>query len=169
MMNQERRDFLCNASYLVAGMLGMTTRVVDARALPRWSMVGFSEPNINAAVKATLGTEIGTPNDAIEIDMPRYIKNTEVVEVTVGSEIPDTNAIAILVRAHSFPLAALYHLPENADPYVTTRVEVFQSTDIIAVVRAGDALSSNFRRVIVTTPPEPVYYDPYDDLVNLVE
>ncbi|MEM7209472.1 MAG: thiosulfate oxidation carrier protein SoxY [Pseudomonadota bacterium] len=167
-MKNTRREFL-QSSAVFAGACALAPGVLlnPAQATPsRWPIDAFSTPSMNEAISLALGSEMGAPSDDVMIEAPAYIKDTEVVEVTISTTLPGVDAIALLVANQPLPLAAVYHLPQRQEPQVTTRVDFYESGDLIAVVRAENRLYSNYRRVVVTDFKEPELYDPFDDLVE---
>lgn len=123
--------------------------LVPRRAQASWAREAFTTPGMAEAVQIALGKDKGVRSEEIIIDAPNFIKQPAIVEVKVFADIPEVNSIAILVRENMLPLAALYTLPEGTEPFITTRLDIHQTTEVLAVVRAGRKLYSNFRQIIV--------------------
>ncbi len=155
-MRQQRRLIL-KSSLSIASLtvLGSGAILSPRLAQAAWAREAFTAPGMAEAVQLALGKDKGIRSDEIIIDAPSYIKDPSIVEVKVSTGIPKVNAIAILVRENLLPLAALYILPESTEPFVTTRLDIHRTTEVIAVIRSGRKLYSNFRQIIVTDNLNP--------------
>jgi sulfur-oxidizing protein SoxY len=54
----------------------------------------------------------------------------------VTSSLPKTEMIAILVEKNPNILTARFNIAEGADPFVSTRVKMGQTSDVYALVKA---------------------------------
>jgi sulfur-oxidizing protein SoxY len=68
----------------------------------------------------------------------------------VTSNLPKTQEIYILVEKNARPLAAAFVLNEGAESFVSTRVKMGQSTNVVAVVKADGKLYSSVKETKVT-------------------
>jgi len=73
-----------------------------------------------------------------------------VVSVTVTTTLPHVESISIFVPVNTFPLAASYELSDVTDGFVTGRVKMAKTADVIAVVKAAGKLYSARKGVKVT-------------------
>ncbi len=150
-MRHKRRQIL-KTSLGIASMvaLGGTGALSPRIARAAWSREAFTEPNIAKAVQLALGKDKGIRSSDIFVDAPDYLKKPSIVEVTVSTSIQKVDSIAILVSENLLPLAAMYTLPEGTEPFVTTRLDIHRSTEVIAVVRSGRRLYSNYRQIVIS-------------------
>jgi sulfur-oxidizing protein SoxY len=149
-MHDQRRLILKSSlNFAALTVLGSAAILSPRQAQAAWAREAFTAPGMAEAVQQALGKDKGIRSDEVVIDAPSYIKDPSIVEVTVSSGLPEVNAIAILVRENLLPLAALYMLPENTEPFVTTRLDIHRTTEVVAVIRSGRKLYSNFRQIIV--------------------
>jgi sulfur-oxidizing protein SoxY len=102
-----------------------------------WNKAAFEVKTLNEAVKA-MGGAPPTESKDILITSPDIAENGAVVQFTIGSRIPDTESIAILVEKNPNILAAKFDFPQGTEPSVTTRVKMGQTSNVFAVVKASD-------------------------------
>lgn len=166
-MHCDRRQFLRSSTALSA--LFTAGLLAPEQAAARWPIEAFTSLDMNEAVSATLGSEFGTPDDAVLVTAPGYMRDTHIAEVTITTALPEVDAVALLVRQNPLPLAAVYRFSKLSGATITTRLDIYQTSDIIGVVRSKDKLYSNYHKVMVTRTVEPELYDPFDDLQDLIE
>lgn len=124
-----RRDF-------IMGLL-VTAALAPLKVIAAiWNKAAFESVQLNEATKnLNITTEI--PSDAIEIIAPGRAENGAIVQVEVKSNIANTEAIAIFVEKNPTPLIANFVFSHGALPYVITRIKMAETSDIKAVVKAG--------------------------------
>ena len=117
------------ASLASVGLLGTT----DANAqLP----AGFQAKTLADALRA-LGAAASTDSADIRIDAPDVAENGAAVPITVRSNLPQTEAIALLVEKNPQPLASLYEVLAGLEPEVGSRIKMNETSDVYVLVRAG--------------------------------
>jgi sulfur-oxidizing protein SoxY len=94
----------------------------------------------------------GTVADSKELSItsPDIAENGAVVPISVTSKLPKTQEIYILVEKNPQPLTATFTIPEGTEPFVSTRVKMGQSTNVVAVVKADGKLYSTTKETKVT-------------------
>ena len=127
-----------------AGLL--TPRMV----LAAWPEAAFSAKSVDDALTALLGTATHEASDAIQIKAPDIAENGAVVPVTVETSLEGVKSIAIIASGNATPLVASFDLGETAVPFVSTRIKMGKTADVVAVVQTGDKLLSNAKNVKVT-------------------
>ncbi|MDD3764605.1 MAG: thiosulfate oxidation carrier protein SoxY [Nevskiales bacterium] len=147
-MNHHRRTFLKlgGAAFgAVATAALWPLRAIAAAVRPN---AAFEATALDGAYKQ-LG---GTPAESADIDLstPDIAENGAVVPVSVTSKLPGTEAIYILIEKNPNPLAAGFMIPEGTEPFVSVRVKVAQTCNVIAVVKAGGKLYSAAKETKVT-------------------
>lgn len=95
------------------------------------------------------GNKIET-SDAINIKAPDIAENGAVVPVTVSSAMANIESISILVTQNATPLVASFDLTKDADAFVSTRIKMGKTSDVVAVAKVGDKLYRASREVKVT-------------------
>ena len=151
MTEMKRRIFLKGS--LAAGAVGfavgaglMTPRAV----LAEWSADAFSAKEIPAALKGLYGSDTTEANDAIKIKAPDIAENGAVVPITIETEMADVSNIALIAAENGTPLVADFQLSAESVPFVSTRIKMGKTGDVVAVVKAGGKLHSARKSVKVT-------------------
>ncbi|GAB6049261.1 hypothetical protein JCM16106_01050 [Hydrogenophilus islandicus] len=109
----------------------------------------FQAKKLDEALKA-LGAEGAQENASVVLTAPDIAENGAVVPMDIESKLPNTEAIALFIEKNPNPLAAVFHLTPDALPRVKTRVKMGQSSDVIAVVKAGGKYYMTKKEVKVT-------------------
>lgn len=150
-MNQLRRTFLKNtgttgavAVAIAAGLI-KPTEVLAAN----WNKGAFEAKGMADALK---GMGVAAPSDSkdIAIKAPDIAENGSTVPVEVSSKIAGTQSISIMVEKNATPLVAQFELANGAEPYVSTRIKMGQTSLVRCVVVAGGKSFSATKEVKVT-------------------
>ena len=150
-MNTNRRSFLKTSATAGAVSVAVGAGLLTPRAvLAAWPKNAFEAKDLNAALKAAMGSSSLTDSGDIKLKAPDIAENGAVVPITVTSKIPGTESISILIPNNATPLAANFNLSSNTQGYVSTRVKMGKTSDVIAVVKAGGKLYSSKKEVKVT-------------------
>ncbi len=147
----KRRSFLKSA--LVASATGAA---IGTGALS--PNIAFAEAHGNDPFKAKsldevlklLGASGAEASDKIKIKAPEIAENGAVVPVGATSKIDGTTEIIFITASNPTPLAAKYTFGESAVPAVKTRFKMGKTTDVIALVKAGDKFYTAKANVKVT-------------------
>jgi sulfur-oxidizing protein SoxY len=86
-------------------------------------------------VMKALGASGFEKSNAITLNAPDIAENGAVVPVGVVTSLKATQ-MAILVEKNPSALAAQFFFPEGAQPFVTTRVKMAQSSNVYGLVKA---------------------------------
>ena len=97
-----------------------------------------------------MGSADAAASDQIKLKAPDIAENGAVVPITVTSKIDGTTNMSILVATNNTPLTSTYELGPNTEGYISTRVKMAKTSDVIAVVKAGGKLYSTKKEVKVT-------------------
>ena len=147
----KRRTFLQGtiASSMVGAAVSaglLTPRMV----LAAWPEPAFTAKSVDDALNALVGSVNHSPSGDIKIKAPDIAENGAVVPITVSTSLPKVESISILVEKNPSPLAADFKLAANAEGFVSTRVKMGKTSDLIAVVKSGGNLFSAKKTVKVT-------------------
>ncbi len=126
-----------------AGLLTPTT------VLAAWPKAAFESKDVESAVSAIAGGK-ASPSTDIKIKAPDIAENGAVVPVTISTNMSDVESISILAAANPVPLVCSFNLSATAVPFVSTRIKLGKTGDVIAVVKAGGKLFSANKEVKVT-------------------
>ena len=128
--------------------LAAAAGVMPGRALAAYPKKAFKAKKIATALRETVGTADIAESPDIVIEMPGIASDPDLVPVRVRSGFAGTESITIIVAANPSPLTAHYrlHLPQA---YVTMRVRMADSGDVLVVVKADGKLYSRRQSVSV--------------------
>jgi sulfur-oxidizing protein SoxY len=143
---------------LLKGSLGASAVAVAASAgllapgslLAIWPEAAFKATDSATALTDLLGSDATETSDQVTIKAPDIAENGAVVPVTVESSIEGTKSVAIIAAGNGTPLIASFDLGENAVPFVSTRIKMAKTADVIAVVQSDAGLFSAAKSVKVT-------------------
>lgn len=100
-----------------------------------WNKAAFETKDVGATAKA-LGGSGFTESDKITLTGPDIAENGAVVPVGITTTLPNVTQMAVLVEKNPNTLAARFKMGKNAEPFVTTRVKMGQSSDVYAMVES---------------------------------
>ena len=109
----------------------------------------FKAKSVDAVLKM-LGATGAEASDKIKIKAPEIAENGAVVPVGITSMVAGTTEIVIITANNPTPLAAKYTFGEGADPAIKSRFKMGKTTDVIALVKAGDKFYTAKANVKVT-------------------
>ncbi len=134
-MNQTRRTALQAAggvsAYAALVSIGLLR---PGQANAQEVSAAFKTQGIAATLKA-LGAEGAAESADVVINAPDIAENGAVVPVGVGSKLPNTEMLALLVEKNPNALAGTYDVM-GIEPQVNMRIKMGQSSDVVAVVKA---------------------------------
>lgn len=150
-MNNKRRSFIKSSAAAGAFGVAVSAGLITPRAvLAAWPKAAFEAKDLDSALKSALGGTTMTESSDITLKAPEIAENGAVVPVTVTSTIPNAESITILISENPTPMTATFKLGSNTDGFVSTRVKMGKTSDVIAVVKSGDKLYSSKLLVKVT-------------------
>lgn len=150
-MNNNRRILLKGT--LAAGATGMAISaglLTPKAVMAAWPKAAFEAKDVDGALNAALGSASTSDSSKIKLKAPDIAENGAVVPITVTSSISGTESISILVAKNASPMTATFNLGANTEGYVSTRIKMGKTSDVIAVVKAGGKLFSTKKQVKVT-------------------
>ena len=150
-MNMKRRIFLKGS--LAASALGVAVGaglLTPREVLAAWNETAMTAKKTPEALNALFGTDKTEESAEINIKAPDIAENGAVVPITVSTGMAGITSISILAENNPVPMVASFDLGEGAEGFVSTRIKMGKSGDVIAVVKAGDKLLSARKPVKVT-------------------
>ena len=146
----QRRTFLQGglATGTVAVALG--AGLLSPRAvLAAWPKAAFESKSVADGMSSLMGSDTSTPSGDIAIKAPDIAENGAVVPITVSTGMK-TDSIAIFVEKNGQPLAANFVMGANAKGFVSSRIKMGKTSNVIAVVKSGGKAHSARKEVKVT-------------------
>ncbi len=148
----KRRSFLkgtlATGAAAVAVNAGLLT---PSTVLAEWNTKAFTAKTTDDAISAVYGASNATASGDIQLKAPAIAENGAVTPVTVDATgIDGVESIAILASKNPIPLVCEYTFAPAALGYVSTRIKMGQTMNIIAIVKAGGKLLKAEQEVKVT-------------------
>ena len=150
-MNKQRRTFL--TASMAAGTVAVAASaglLAPSTVLAAWPAKAFESKKLDFAMNEILGKSKAIDSKDIVVEAPDIAENGAVVSVTVKSKIPNIESISIFVPVNAFPLSASYTLAANTDGFITTRLKMAKTSDVVAYVKAGGKTYTAKKAVKVT-------------------
>ena len=139
-----KRRTLLKAS-LHLGLAGMILPRAASGAYPTKAFLAKEVPDALRTVFGT--TDIGV-SDQIEIEAPLIASDANMIPVRIKSGFENTESIALVVAGNKSPFTAYFRLYDSQN-YVSTRIRMDDTSDLLVVVKADGVLHTNTRPVRV--------------------
>ena len=150
-MNHNRRTLLKGTMAASATGLAISAGLLTPKAvLAAWPKAAFEAKDVDAALAASQGSSNTSESKKIKLKAPDIAENGAVVPITITSGISGTETISVLVTKNAQPLTATFNLGSSTEGYISTRIKMGKTSDVIAVVKAGGKLYSTKKQVKVT-------------------
>ncbi len=150
-MNSLRRKFLKSSTLFSATAVAIGAGLLaPGRAVAAYLADAFTASDVSGALKAAVGSDSHTASGDIKLKAPDIAENGAVVPITVSSTLPNVDSITIIASNNPSPMTSTYMLQNGAEPFVSTRIKLGKTSDIIAVVRSNGQLFSATKEVKVT-------------------
>jgi sulfur-oxidizing protein SoxY len=117
----------------IIGLMAANGLITSAQA-NEWEKQAFEGKSLDDVIKALGGggTEKST---AINFTAPDIAENGAVVPLTIATTLK-ANQMAIIVEKNPTALSGIFYFPEGAEPFVSTRVKMAQTSNVFALVKA---------------------------------
>ncbi|MEA3639862.1 MAG: thiosulfate oxidation carrier protein SoxY [Lamprobacter sp.] len=151
MIDAKRRTLLKGS--LGASAIGVAVSaglLTPSTLLANWPKDAFAATDTDAALNDLLGSATTETSDQVKIKAPDIAENGAVVPVTVETDVEGAKSIAIIASGNGTPLIASFDLGADAVPFVSTRIKMAKTADVVAVVQTEGGLLSAAKPVKVT-------------------
>jgi sulfur-oxidizing protein SoxY len=151
MIDAKRRILLKGS--LGAGAVGVAVGaglLAPRAVLAAWPEAAFKAEDQSTALKDLLGSDTIEDSDKVKIKAPDIAENGAVVPVTVEGEVDSAKSISIFAAGNNTPLIASFEMSDSAVPFVSTRIKMAKTADVVAVVQTADGLLGASKPVKVT-------------------
>ena len=150
MINSRRTFLKASMATSVIAVAAGAGLLAPRDVLAAWPKKAFDAKKIDAALTALTGSSSMTNSNKITVEAPDIAENGAVVSVTVKTSIPNAESISVLVGENASPLCASYILTKQSEGFITGRIKMRKTSDVVAVVKAGGKLMSAKKPVKVT-------------------
>ena len=140
-----KRGLAASAVSVAAGA-GLLSPSAVMAAYPK---AAFEAKDVKGGLMETMGMGDFAHSDDIKIKAPDIAENGSVVPVTISTGISGVEQIAIFATGNASPLIASFNM-HSSTPYVSTRIKMGKTGDVLAVIKAGGTLHANKKEVKVT-------------------
>lgn len=145
----ERRNFLKDCALTGAAGVAFSTGLLTPGIAFAEEFDPFQATSVDAVLNA-LGIAGAEASDQINIMTPKVAENGASVPVAIDSAIDGTTEIITIVSENPKPLAARHRFGKGAFPSIRTRIKMGQTTEVIALVKAGGEYYTARTKVKVT-------------------
>jgi len=146
----DRRVFLKGALASAVTTVTSASLLLSNTAFAAWPKAAMEAKNMSDAVKHIAGSE-GEASDKVKIKAPEIAENGAVVPVTVdAANISGVTKITIFAEKNNSPLVASFEFPEGSLPYVSTRIKMGKTSNVVALVHTKDKVYRGSKEVKVT-------------------
>ena len=118
--------------------------------LAAWPKAAFESKSVQDALTNLMGSAKTDASGDIKIKAPDIAENGAVVPVSVTTTIAGVESIAILAEKNGSPLAANFQMGKGTQGFISTRIKMGKTSDVIAVVKAGGKAHAARKNVKVT-------------------
>ncbi len=148
----KRRSFLKGTLATGAAVVAVNAGLLTPSAvLADWNKAAFEAKKVDDAIKAVFGTTATSESGDIVLKAPEIAENGAVTPVTVdATKMNGVESIAILADKNPTALVCVYNFSGPALGYVSTRIKMGETMNVIAVVKAGGKLYKAQQQVKVT-------------------
>jgi sulfur-oxidizing protein SoxY len=147
----KRRTFLQGSLAGSAVAVAVGAGLLNPRTvLAAWPQAAFDAKSVQDAMSNLFGSADSTASDDIKIKAPDIAENGAVVPVSVNTSIAGASKIALITEKNASPLAASFELGKTAKGFISTRLKMSKTSDVIAVVEAGGKRYAAKKNVKVT-------------------
>jgi sulfur-oxidizing protein SoxY len=149
--HMQRRTFLQGSLAGGAVAVAVGAGILSPRTvLAAWPKAAFEAKSVQDAMSSLYGSADSNASGDIKIKAPDIAENGAVVPITVDTGIGGIESIAIIAEKNGQPLAASFNLGQSAKGFVSTRIKMGKTSDVIAVVSAGGKRYAARKNVKVT-------------------
>ena len=150
-MNETRRVFLKGS--LAAGAVGVAVGaglLTPRSILAAWPQSAFEAKSVDAALSAAVGSDKTEASSDITVKAPDIAENGAVVPITVSTGMAGASMIALIAEQNATPLTSTFELGEGTEAFISTRIKMGKTSNVLAVVKADGKLYSAKKEVKVT-------------------
>lgn len=140
-----QRSLAAGAVSLAAGAGLLSPSMVMAA----WPKAAFESKDIKGGLMAAMGAGDYADSADIKIKAPDIAENGSVVPVTISTTISGVEQIAIFATGNGMPMVATFST-YGSHAYVSTRIKMAKTGNVLAVIKAGGKLHANKKEVKVT-------------------
>jgi sulfur-oxidizing protein SoxY len=128
-MPHNRRTFLKNTALLTASAW-LYTPSVHAQLADN-----FAPDVLDGVAKSDI-----IDTDKIDIKLPKIAEKGAAVPITVSSSLDNIHTISLWVEKNPIPLVAIFRLSSQLEAFVSARLTMAETSDVVVLVETRDAV-----------------------------
>lgn len=148
----KRRSFLKGT--LATGVAAVAVNaglLTPSTVLAEWNAKAFGAKTIDDALNAAYGSSAAVASADVKLKAPAIAENGAVTPITVEAQgLAGVESISIIASKNPMPLACEYTFGAAAVGYVSTRIKMGETQNVMAIVKAGGKLYKAEQEVKVT-------------------
>ena len=149
-MNTQRRLMIKGSMVTAALGTAIAAGLISPRQVLAANLPAFAATSESDAFKQLFA---GTPvedNAGVVLSVPDIAENGAVVPITIESNLKGIKSLSLFVSKNATPLVAYFKLPGDGEKYVSTRIKMGQTSNVIAIAEVGGKLLRAQAEVKVT-------------------
>jgi len=146
-MTLSRRKFVHLLSIATTACTALITPAISWAA---WVNDAFNANETEEAYKKLFGSTSLKKTKKVKLKVPKVPDNNNAVPISVKTDIQNVDSISLFVENNPQPLVAIFEIPDGTLPEISTRIRIYQTTTVTAVVKTGEQLFSKSQRVTIT-------------------
>ena len=124
--------------------------LLPVNLLASWNKEAFQATDMKTANAALGDTAPAVESEHVFLDVKDIAENAAVVPIKVSTDIENAEIIRIYVENNPNPLIATFKMTQYTDNFVFIRTKMRETSNVIAMVEAGDQLYMAKKEIKVT-------------------
>ena len=150
-MKENRRVFLIDGTTILT-LLGLGFFPVGGLTTGKensWQQSWFENGRTIQETFAAMGVRKPLVDQRVVVQAPDTAENGAYVGIGIESSIPNIDAVAFLVDKNPGVLAGYFEIIKSEQLKLGTKIKMAETSDLVAMVRAGETYFMNTRHVKV--------------------
>ena len=150
-MKKNRRVFLIDSTTVLT-LLGLSFFPLGGQATEKvksWQQSWFENGITVEETFAAMGVGKPLVDQRVVVQAPDTAENGAYVGIGIESSIPNIDAVAFLVDKNPSVLAGYFELKKTEQLKLGTKIKMAETSDLVALVKAGDTYFMNTKLVKV--------------------
>jgi sulfur-oxidizing protein SoxY len=150
-VKKNRRVFLIDSTTVIT-LLGLGFFPASGLATGKgnsWQQSWFENGRTVKETFAAMGVGKPLKDQRVVVNAPDTAENGAYVGIGIESSIPNIDAVAFLVDKNPSVLAGYFEIKRSEQLKLGTKIKMAETSDLVALVKAGDTYFMNTRHVKV--------------------
>ena len=147
-MNISRRSFVRHGFY-TAALAALSNSLILKIVAAKWPAAVFDKTQYKESLESLIGVQ-EVLEDHITVDAPEIAENGATVPVKILTDLDNVEWISIFGDKNPRPWISRYYFHGRVKPFVSTRIKLRETSNVIAIVKADSKLYSGKSMVKVT-------------------